>query len=159
MVRKLRLEFPGACHHVINRGNYQADIFKTEQTKAAFEACLFEACRKSGWVLHAFVIMRNHYHLALETPEGNLVAGMQWLQATFAHSRGAAGKSKAYVSLSRGWALGSADFKQTLVKDSALAAESRAWGNEGAREIRQHAWEPLFRRTHTTINARVELTH
>ena len=89
MVRKLRLEFPGACYHVINRGNYQADIFKTEQTKAAFEACLFEACRKSGWVLHAFVIMRNHYHLALETPEGNLVAGMQWLQATFAHSRGA----------------------------------------------------------------------
>src|SRR5512147_1697273 len=85
MARKLRLEFPGACYHVINRGNYRADIFKTEGAKAAFEACLFEACEKSNWVLHAYVLMSNHYHLALETPDGNLVAGMQWLQATFAN--------------------------------------------------------------------------
>ncbi len=85
MARKLRLEFPGACYHVINRGNYRSDIFKTEGAKAAFERCLFETCAKSGWLLHAFVIMRNHYHLAMETPEGNLVAGMQWFQATFAN--------------------------------------------------------------------------
>ena len=84
MARKLRLEFPGACYHVINRGNYQANIFRADSTKAAFESCLFEACRKSSWRLHAFVVMRNHYHLAVETPDGNLVAGMQWLQATFA---------------------------------------------------------------------------
>jgi len=51
----------------------------------AFEACLFEACAKSQWVLHAFVVISNHYHLAVETPAGNLVAGMQWLQATFAN--------------------------------------------------------------------------
>ena len=80
MARKLRLEFPGACYHVINRGNYRADIFQTEGAKKAFEACLFEACAKSGWVLHAHVLMSNHYHLALETPGGNLVAGMHWLQ-------------------------------------------------------------------------------
>jgi len=69
---------------VINRGNYRADIFETEGAKQAFETCLFEACAKSGWALHGYVIMRNHYHLALETPEPNLVIGMQWLQATFA---------------------------------------------------------------------------
>jgi REP element-mobilizing transposase RayT len=63
MARKLRLEFPGACYHVINRGNYRGDIFRTVGAKAAFERCLFEACRKSRWVLHAFVIMSNHYHL------------------------------------------------------------------------------------------------
>ncbi len=85
MPRKLRLEYPGACYHVINRGNYRADIFRTEGTKAAFEACLFEACSKSDWVLHAYVLMSNHYHLAVETPAGNLVAGMHWLQATFAN--------------------------------------------------------------------------
>ena len=85
MARKLRLEYPGACYHVINRGNYRADIFKTEGAKVAFEACLFEACAKSGWLLHAYVLMSNHYHLAVETPTGNLVAGMQWLQATFAN--------------------------------------------------------------------------
>jgi REP element-mobilizing transposase RayT len=85
MPRKLRLEFPGACYHVINRGNYRTDVFKTDGAKSAFETCLFEACGKSNWVLHAYVLMSNHYHLALETPEGNLVSGMQWLQATFAN--------------------------------------------------------------------------
>jgi putative transposase len=85
MARKLRLEFPGACYHVINRGNYRADIFATDGAKAAFERCLFEAGTKSGWLLHAFVLMRNHYHLAVETPLANLVSGMQWLQATFAN--------------------------------------------------------------------------
>lgn len=85
MARKLRLEYPGACYHVINRGNYRGDIFAAEKTKAAFESCVFEACTKHRWVLHAYVVMRNHFHLALETPEANLVAGMQWLQATFAN--------------------------------------------------------------------------
>jgi putative transposase len=85
MARKLRLEFPGACYHVINRGNYRRDVFLHDRTKAAFVACLYEACEKSAWTLHAFVVMRNHYHLAIETPRGNLVAGMHWLQATFAN--------------------------------------------------------------------------
>ena len=85
MPRKLRLEFPGAVYHVINRGNYRADIFATAGARAAFMDCLWEVCQKSGWRLHAFVLMRNHFHLALETPEGNLVAGMQWMQATFAN--------------------------------------------------------------------------
>jgi REP element-mobilizing transposase RayT len=85
MARKLRLEFPGAVYHVINRGNYRRDVFAAEKTKAAFERCLFQACERSGWLLHAYVVMRNHYHLALETPKGNLVIGMQWLEATFAN--------------------------------------------------------------------------
>src|ERR1043165_5266944 len=49
------------------------------------ESCPFEACARSHWLLHAFAVMSNHFHLALETPEGNLVAGMQWLQSTFAN--------------------------------------------------------------------------
>jgi putative transposase len=241
MARKLRLEFPGACYHVINRGNYRADVFKADRTKAAFEACLFETCAKSGWLLHAFVIMRNHYHLAVETPEGNLVAGMQWLQATFANrfnrirnerghlfqgrykallveegdplarvchyihlnpvraaiksvdrlgeyryssywylqnpdrrpkffrtetalamagnmedtpagrrryaqylsrlaQEGPKGQSRSSASLSRGWALGSPQFKSTLVQDHAVAALTRAWESAGAKEIRERQW-------------------
>jgi putative transposase len=85
MARKLRLEFPGASYHLINRGNYRAWIFKTEGARAAFERCLFDTCERCGWLLDAFVIMGNHYHLAVETPQGNLVAGMQWLQSTFAN--------------------------------------------------------------------------
>ena len=84
MARPLRFEGEGALYHVINRGNYRADIFASDGAREAFLECLGEACAKSGWVLHAWCVMSNHYHLALETPEGNLVAGMQWLQATFA---------------------------------------------------------------------------
>ena len=84
MARKIRLEYPGAIYHVISRGNYRADVFAADATKAAFEDCLFEAATKSGWRLQAFVVMSNHFHLLVETPEGNLVLGMRWLLATFA---------------------------------------------------------------------------
>ncbi len=39
-----------------------------------------EACGKTGWRIHAYVLMGNHYHLLVETPEANLAAGMKWLQ-------------------------------------------------------------------------------
>jgi len=58
MARKLRLEFPSACYHAINRGNYLSDVFQADKAKAAFVSCLFEACARSHWVLHAFVVMR-----------------------------------------------------------------------------------------------------
>ncbi len=83
MPRKLRIEYEGAVYHVISRGNYRADVFGRESTRAAFMKCLDEACTKSGWVVHAWCVMSNHYHLCLETPLPNLVAGMKWLQATF----------------------------------------------------------------------------
>ena len=85
MARKLRLEYPGAIYHILNRGNYREGIFSTEGARNAFEGCLSEACEKSGWVVHGYCLMNNHYHLALETPEANLVAGMTWLQSTFAN--------------------------------------------------------------------------
>lgn len=84
MARKLRLEFPGACYHVINRGNYRRGVFVPKGAAEGFERCLLEACEKFGWRLHAFVVMSNHYHLALETPEPNLSLGMKWLQGTWA---------------------------------------------------------------------------
>ncbi|MDP1581461.1 MAG: transposase [Candidatus Didemnitutus sp.] len=80
MARALRLEFEGACYHVINRGNYRRNLFEPKGAAKAFEDCLFEVCAKCGWRLHAYVIMRNHFHLALETPEPNLSVGMKWLQ-------------------------------------------------------------------------------
>jgi REP element-mobilizing transposase RayT len=84
MARKLRLEYAGACYHVINRGNYRRNLFAGEGAAESFQQCLFEAVAKFGWRLHAFVIMRNHFHLAVETPEPNLSEGMRWLQATWA---------------------------------------------------------------------------
>ena len=97
MPRTARIEFAGACFHVINRGNYRHNIFDSEGARAAFERTLFEACERFHWKLHAFVIMRNHFHLALETPEPNLSGGMKWLQGTwvsrFNRLRGIVGRS------------------------------------------------------------------
>jgi REP element-mobilizing transposase RayT len=84
MPRTLRFEEEGAVYHVLNRGNYRADIFGSEGARTAFLKCLEEACAKTNWVVHAWCLMSNHYHLALETPVANLVEGMQWLQVTFA---------------------------------------------------------------------------
>lgn len=97
MARKHRLEFPGAIYHVINRGNYRAWVFKEDGAKRSFETSLFAACAQYDWVLHAYVIMGNHYHLALETREANLVAGMQWLQAGFANRFNRLRKERGHV--------------------------------------------------------------
>jgi putative transposase len=84
VARKIRLEFSDACYHVINRGNYRQDLFAGRGAAESFQQCLFETCGAFTWRLHAFVIMRNHFHLAVETPEPNLSEGMKWLQGTWA---------------------------------------------------------------------------
>ena len=85
MARKFRLEYPGACYHVINRGNYRRNVFAPQGAAEAFERCLGEAGARFGWRVHAFVIMRNHFHLAVETPDPNLSLGMKFLQGTWAN--------------------------------------------------------------------------
>jgi REP element-mobilizing transposase RayT len=69
---------------VINRGNYKRDVFETAGAASAFEMALEECCQRHGWQLHAHAVMRNHFHLALETPRPDLTDGMHWLQSTFA---------------------------------------------------------------------------
>jgi putative transposase len=84
MARRLRLQFPGAIYHVINRGNYRRDLFATSGASKSFEQTLGETCARYGWVVHAFATMCNHFHLALTTVLPNLSEGMHWLQTTFA---------------------------------------------------------------------------
>jgi putative transposase len=78
------LEYAGARYHVINRGNYRRDVFQDEGASEAFERTLGEAATRFGWRVAAYVVMRNHFHLALETPQPNLSIGMKWLQGTWA---------------------------------------------------------------------------
>ncbi len=96
MPRVGRIEYAGACYHVINRGNYRRNLFEADGAREAFERTLFETMERFGWRVHAYVIMRNHFHLAGETPEANLSAGMKWLQGTwvarFNRFRGIAGR-------------------------------------------------------------------
>jgi putative transposase len=82
MPRPLRIEYPGACFHVINRGNYRRNLFEGGGAEA-FERTLDEAAKRYRWRVHAYVIMRNHFHLAVEIIEPNLSEGMKWLQGTW----------------------------------------------------------------------------
>jgi putative transposase len=80
--RSIRIEYAGAFYHVMARGNRREEIFRGDQDRQLFLKTLGEACAKTGWWIHAWVLMSNHYHLLIETREANLVAGMQWLQNT-----------------------------------------------------------------------------
>ena len=84
MARQPRLQYEGAVYHVINRGNYRSDVFTTDGAKEALLTALLETTERLGWVVHSWVIMSNHFHVALETPRGNLVEGMQFWQGVFA---------------------------------------------------------------------------
>ncbi len=72
MARKLRVEYPGAI--VMNRGDGREPIFGDDADRHRFLETLSEACSKTGWQIHAYCLMGNHFHLVLETPQANLVA-------------------------------------------------------------------------------------
>ena len=83
MPRQLRLEYSGAIYHVLNRGDRREDIFRDEEDREKFLATLSEACTKTEWEVQAYCLMRNHFHLVIETPQPNLVAGMKWLLGVY----------------------------------------------------------------------------
>lgn len=82
MPRSLRIQYPGAYYHVMARGNRREAIFHDDDDRRFFLHTLGQACEQTGWRVHAWVLMGNHYHLFIQTPEPNLVAGMSWLQNT-----------------------------------------------------------------------------
>src|SRR5450759_4434274 len=83
MPRKLRLEYPGAIYHVMSRANGKGHIFETDVDRQDFVKTLAETCAKTGFQVHAYCLMRNHFHLVVETPQGNLVAGMRWFLSAY----------------------------------------------------------------------------
>jgi REP element-mobilizing transposase RayT len=83
MPRKLRIEYPGAIYHVMNRGDRREPIFRDDADRQRFLETLGEACAKTDWQVHALCLMENHFHLVVETPKGNLVAGMKWFLGTY----------------------------------------------------------------------------
>ena len=70
-------------YHVMSRGDRREPIFKDDADRKRFVETLGEACAKTGWQVHAYVLMPNHFHLVVETPQANLVAGMKWLLGTY----------------------------------------------------------------------------
>src|ERR1039458_6601445 len=83
MPRAMRVEYPGAIYHVMDRGDRREDIFVDDVDRHDFLKTLAEAGQKTGWQIHAYCLMGNHFHLVLETPNANLVAGMRWFLSAY----------------------------------------------------------------------------
>lgn len=97
MARPLRFEYPGAVYHVMARGDGGKQVFETPADHQVFLARLGEACVSQGWRIHAWVLMGNHFHLLVETPQANLVAGMKWLMGTFSQGWNKARQRRGHV--------------------------------------------------------------
>jgi len=83
MARKLRLQYPGAIYHLMSRGDRREPIFLGDADRSLFLSTLAEACVKTDWQVHAYCLMKNHFHLVAETPKANLAEGMKWLLGTY----------------------------------------------------------------------------
>ena len=83
MARPLRIEYPGAVYHVTTRGNARQAVFRDDRDRKAFLEVLESVVEKSNWRCHVYCLMENHYHLILETPDGNISQGMRQLNGIY----------------------------------------------------------------------------
>lgn len=83
MARPLRIEYPGAVYHITSRGNEKKTVFKDEQDRDAFLNTLQHVVNRYNWLCHAYCLMDNHYHILVETPDGNLSKGMRQLNGVY----------------------------------------------------------------------------
>ncbi|MDP3296369.1 MAG: transposase [Thermodesulfovibrionia bacterium] len=83
MARPLRIEYDGALYHVTSRGNEKKPIFKDDADRSVFLDILHKVNKRYNWICHAYCLMNNHYHLVIETPDGNLSKGMRQLNGVY----------------------------------------------------------------------------
>lgn len=83
MSRPMRIVYPGAVYHVTARGNRRGEIFTEDEDGYSFLIILGEVARRFNLLCHAYCLMGNHYHLILETPDGNLPRAMRQLNGVY----------------------------------------------------------------------------
>jgi len=83
MSRPIRVEYAGALYHVTSRGNRREDIFLDEGDRLVWLSVFAEVCERFNWRCHAWCLMDNHYHILVETIEGNLSKGMRHLNGVY----------------------------------------------------------------------------
>ena len=83
MARPLRIEYPGAWYHVMNRGASRQVVFRNNAQRAYFLALLSDTAERFHAEWHAYCLMDNHYHLMLRTPEGNLQRIMRHINGLY----------------------------------------------------------------------------
>lgn len=77
------MEYAGALYHVTSRGDRQEDIYQDDADREQFLTVLGEVCERFNWIIHAYCLMSNHYHLLIETPDSNLSKGMRQLNGVY----------------------------------------------------------------------------
>ena len=118
MARPLRIEFPGALYHVTSRGDRRQPIYEQDADRKVFLNTLAEVVERYNWVCHAYCLMTNHYHLVVETVEGNLSQGMRQLNGVYTQASNRTHNRQGHLFQGR--------FKSILVdKDSYLLELSR----------------------------------
>src|SRR5512138_2766677 len=83
MARPLRIEYPGAVYHVTSRGNEKKPVFRDDTDRQSFLNTLQHVNKRYHWICHAYCLMTNHYHLLIETPDGNLSIGMRQINSVY----------------------------------------------------------------------------
>ncbi len=83
MARPLRIEYEGAFYHVTSRGNERKKIFYANSDYEKFKTYLKDAQDKYGYLLHCYVLMSNHYHLLMETPNANMSKVMHFINGSY----------------------------------------------------------------------------
>ncbi len=83
MARPLRLEMAGGIYHVTSRGDRRGSIYLEDDDRDDWLAVLGTVCGRFNWVVHAYCQMTNHYHLLVETVDGNLSNGMRQLNGQY----------------------------------------------------------------------------
>jgi putative transposase len=84
MARPLRIEYPGAFYHIINRGNAGESIYADNKDRYTFLEYLERAVERFTIVIHAYCLMTTHYHLIVETPNANISNAIQWINVSYA---------------------------------------------------------------------------
>jgi REP element-mobilizing transposase RayT len=83
MARPIRIEYPGAVYHVTARGNARMAVFVDDADRMGFLEILEDVIKRFNWLCHSYCLMGNHYHLLLETIDGNLSAGMRHINGVY----------------------------------------------------------------------------
>lgn len=83
MARPLRIELSGGLYHVTARGDRREDIYFSDVDRDAWLELLGQVCERFNWRCHAYCLMSNHYHVVVETPEGNLAQGMRQINGVY----------------------------------------------------------------------------
>lgn len=86
MSRPIRIEFSDALYHVTARGDRREDIFEDDEDRQMFLSTLEQVIAQFNWLCHAWCLMDNHYHLMIQTPDGNLSKGMRQLNGVYTQS-------------------------------------------------------------------------